>query len=100
LRLADAEDLHRIEIRTAIDRDTPIIPVPVGGAAMPRRDELPEDIRAFAQQQAIEITDSRWEYDAQRLSESVAELLEESRWREERQQREREEQERLRGSGS
>jgi hypothetical protein len=74
-KLANPEDLHRTEIRTALDRQQHIIPVLVGGGRMPRPDQLPHDISALALQQAIEISDQRWEYDAKRLSDTIAELL-------------------------
>jgi hypothetical protein len=75
LKLANPDDLHRVEIGTALERQGCIIPVLVGGARMPRPDELPDDIQALAPQQAIEISDQRWEYDAQQLSETIATLL-------------------------
>jgi hypothetical protein len=40
-RLDDPEDLVVVEIRTALDRGAWIIPVLVGGATMPSRDDLP-----------------------------------------------------------
>ena len=78
-RLADADDLHRVEIRTALERQIPIVPVLVGGVKMPRRDELPPDIQLLSQMLAVEFTDQRWDYDAQRLSDTIARLLYESR---------------------
>jgi hypothetical protein len=74
-RIADPEDLHRVEIRTALERRGRIVPVLVGRATMPRKDELPQDIQAFAEQHAIEITDRRWDQDAKELSDTIAELL-------------------------
>lgn len=78
-RLADPHDLHRVEIRTTLERGAAVLPVLVGGANMPRRDQLPGDIQALAHQQAIEISDHHWDADAQRLSSTIRELLEESR---------------------
>jgi hypothetical protein len=46
-----------------------VIPVLVGGAAMPPGAELPEDLRQLARLQAHEISDSRGEYDEGRLCE-------------------------------
>lgn len=43
-RLDRDDDLVRQELATALERGIPIIPVLVGGAALPRQDELPEDI--------------------------------------------------------
>lgn len=77
-RLDDPTDLHRIEIRTAIELGKPVVPILVGGAAMPRRDQLPEDIQQFGQSLAIEISDHHWDTDTERLSDTVRELLMES----------------------
>ncbi len=40
VRLQNPEDLHRQEIRTAIERGIQIVPVLVNGATMPRKEEL------------------------------------------------------------
>ncbi len=77
-RLQDPEDLHREEIRTAIARGVQIFPALVNGATMPPKEVLPEDIRALTRRNAVEITDTRWDYDTGRLIEKVAEALAES----------------------
>jgi hypothetical protein len=77
-RLQDPEDLHREEIRTALERGIQVFPALVNGATMPRKEQLPEDIRALTRKQAVEITDTRWDYDVGRLIEKVAEALAQS----------------------
>jgi hypothetical protein len=62
-RLQDAHDFVRVEIATALQRGTPVVPVLVCGARMPSQRELPEDIAALARRQAHELSDSRWDYD-------------------------------------
>lgn len=62
-RLQDPADLHREEIRTALERGLHIFPVLVQGATMPLKEQVPQDIRAFINRQAVEITDTRWDYD-------------------------------------
>jgi hypothetical protein len=52
-----------------------VFPVLVAGAQMPAPQQLPDDIRQLARQYAIEVTDSRWEYDTDRLSKAVANTL-------------------------
>jgi TIR domain len=74
-RVDDPEDLHREEIRTALERGVHIVPVLVNGASMPRKNELPEDIRPLVRRQAIEITDTRWDYDVGQLAEHLARVL-------------------------
>ena len=53
-RCADANDLFRAEIRTAIESKKNIIPVFVGGFKMPARESIPTDIIAIADQNGIE----------------------------------------------
>ncbi len=77
-RLHDPNDLHREEIRTALQRAIQIIPVLVNGATMPRKDDLPEDIRPLVRRQAVEITDTRWDYDVGRVIEKVEQVLADS----------------------
>jgi TIR domain len=57
-RLDDPADVHRREIATALARKgVTVIPVLVDGAAMPRSEELPDDIRALSEQQARSLAD-------------------------------------------
>jgi len=44
-RLDDPADFVRIEIETAFKRGIPIIPLLIGGAAMPHQSELPDSLR-------------------------------------------------------
>jgi len=66
-RLDDPEDFVRIEIARALARDAQVIPVLVRGAAMPREQDLPEDLRSLARRQAHEISDTRWSFDTDQL---------------------------------
>lgn len=70
-RLHDPHDLHREEIRTALERGLHIVPALVNGATMPKKQELPEDIQPLVRRNAVEITDTRWDYDVGRLVENV-----------------------------
>lgn len=75
-RLDNPGDFVRLEVETGLNRPevTPI-PVLVGGARMPRREDLPEDIRGIARRNAIELSDGRWSYDVGRLMGTLDELL-------------------------
>ena len=65
--LRNPDDFVRLEIAAALARRVPLIPVLLGGARMPKADELPEEIRDLAFRQALELSDSRWDYDVERL---------------------------------
>jgi hypothetical protein len=67
----DPEDYVRFEIETALASDVPVIPVLVEGARMPDPEKLPLSIRALAYRQAHEMSESRWNYDIERLVEVV-----------------------------
>lgn len=75
-RLDDPDDYTRLEISTALKRpDVRVIPVLVEGAAMPGSDDLPDDIKALARRNAIELTDKRWEFDVSQLVETLNKAL-------------------------
>lgn len=69
LRLHLPEDMVRLEVETALKSDKRVIPVLVEGAAMPSSTELPEVLHPLCLLNALEISDSRWEYDVGRLVE-------------------------------
>jgi len=74
-RLDDPNDFVRQEIGAALGRDVRVIPVLVDGARMPVEADLPDDLKSLARRQAHELTDSRWDYDAGRLADSIEETL-------------------------
>ena len=58
-RLMSDDDVHRREIAMALARsEVTVVPVLVDGAAMPKAEELPENIRDLIQQQSRSISDS------------------------------------------
>ena len=54
-RIDNPDDLVRVEIETAMQRDIPVIPVLVGGAEMPSQDELPDSLKPLAYRNAIRV---------------------------------------------
>lgn len=70
-RLDDPQDWIRQEIATALARDVRVIPVLLEGAAIPSTDDLPEDLRPLVRRQALDMSDSRWRGDLQRLIEAL-----------------------------
>jgi len=67
LRLADEDDFVRLEVQSALQRGMEIIPVLVDRASMPKPEELPPALASLAGRQAIEISDSRFHQDVDRL---------------------------------
>jgi Flp pilus assembly protein TadD len=54
-RLDDPADLVRIEIRSALARGVPVIPVLVGTAGMPGEQDLPEGLKGLTYRSAAEV---------------------------------------------
>lgn len=54
-RLADERDFVRIEIEAALQRDIPVIPLLVDGAAMPRPEHLPPSLCDLCYRQALTV---------------------------------------------
>jgi hypothetical protein len=66
-RLDDPNDVVAAEVSLALSGRAPVIPVLLGGAKMPNAAVLPEKLRTLARRNAFELSDSRWEYDRNRL---------------------------------
>ena len=58
-RLDDPRDHVRIEIESALQRELPVVPVLVGGAGMPREEDLPPSLSALSYINAAEIASNR-----------------------------------------
>ena len=56
---------------TALERGIRVIPVLVGGASMPKADELPPQLRKFVDCNAIAIDDSRFRQDFDNLVDAI-----------------------------
>lgn len=74
-RLDNPGDYVRLEIAMALKRRIPIIPVLVGGAAMPPVEELPDDLQRLARIQALPVSDNRWDTDVDVLIGSLKRRL-------------------------
>ena len=66
-RLDDITDFVRLETASALRRDIPVVPVLVQGATMPSADDLPDDLKALAYRNAVELTHARWDSDVELL---------------------------------
>lgn len=66
-RLDNPNDFVAIEIAEALKRNTRVIPVLVEGAKMPEAEELPASLAGLVRRNAIEVSDTRWDYDVAQL---------------------------------
>jgi hypothetical protein len=65
----------RSEIRHALARDIPVIPVLVDGARLPSEIELPADIRSLLRRQSVEVRASDFNADCGRLIGKIGDTL-------------------------
>ncbi|MGH4011042.1 MAG: tetratricopeptide repeat protein, partial [Pseudonocardiaceae bacterium] len=70
-RLDDPDDLVRLEIKSALDRDVLVIPVLVDRAAAPRRDDLPEILAPLARRHAVPLDHETFRTDMVRLIDAL-----------------------------
>jgi uncharacterized membrane protein YeaQ/YmgE (transglycosylase-associated protein family) len=70
-RIDDPQDFVRLEIATALDRNIRVIPVVVEGARMPTADELPAPLQPLARRNALDMSNTRWQFDVNRLIEGI-----------------------------
>jgi hypothetical protein len=71
-RLDDPRDYVTREIAVALANGVAVVPVLIGGAAMPRAEELPEALADLARRNAITVSDERWSFDVERLAKVLA----------------------------
>ncbi len=70
-RIDDPADFVHIEIATALTRGKRVYPVLVGGASMPTAEDLPEPLKGLSELNAVELSDTRWDYDTGRLIDTL-----------------------------
>jgi ankyrin repeat protein len=66
-RLANEDDVVRLEITTALEHGVRVVPVLLQGTSMPRSADLPGALAKLAQRQAAEIRDAHFERDLEQL---------------------------------
>ena len=74
-RLDNPDDYVRFEIQTALERGVRVIPVLVDGARPLQQQQLPSELRRLARLNALELSYSRYEYDANRLCDLIEKVL-------------------------
>jgi TIR domain len=68
-------DWVRFEIRTALERKIPVVPLLIDGTKMPKVSELPDDLRDFAFRQAATFDTEDFKHQIQRLIKSLDRLI-------------------------
>lgn len=71
-RLFMQADLVRAEVGAALSKKVTIVPVLVGGASMPRTDQLPRDLRGLSNINAITVSDRSFSIDVDVLIQTIA----------------------------
>ncbi|QHE88877.1 toll/interleukin-1 receptor domain-containing protein [Hydrogenophaga sp. BPS33] len=74
-RLEDPHDFIRLETVTALQRGIRVVPVLVGGALMPRAEDLPQDLKPLARRQAIEVSHKQWDATTAELIQALEGML-------------------------
>jgi hypothetical protein len=74
-RLGEPGDYVTFEIRTALERGLPTIPILLEGAAMPSENDLPAPIQGLARSQAIEIRHASFGRDVEELAKALYRVL-------------------------
>jgi formylglycine-generating enzyme required for sulfatase activity len=74
-RLNNPEDFVRLEVGAALGRNIRVIPALVQNASMPRSTDLPESLQKMARRNALEISDTRFHQDTDRLIEVLTRVL-------------------------
>ena len=75
LRLANPQDFVRAEIAAGLRGKIRVIPILVGGAAMPRAQDLPEDVAPLARIEALAVSDTRFHQDVAQLIEVLSAMI-------------------------
>lgn len=75
-RLLDSQnDFVRVEIRTALKRKIPVIPLLVDDADMPGEEDLPADLHPLVRRNGLEIIHNRFNTDMARLEEALKNIF-------------------------
>lgn len=74
-RLDKPDDFVRLEIRAALSRDIPVIPIYVQDASPPPEELLSEDIKALGRRQGLYLSDLHFHSDVDRLIRALNDML-------------------------
>jgi hypothetical protein len=70
-RIENPEDFVRLEVETALSRKVRVVPILVGGAQMPRLDELPATLGGLLRRHALDLPDTAFHQALERLITSI-----------------------------
>jgi hypothetical protein len=74
LRFADPNDFVGLELSLALDRGVLVVPVLVGGAVVPKAEELRGDLKPLAQRNALALNDNEFQRDVNELVNVLAKV--------------------------
>ena len=74
-RLEDPDDIVRLEIQAALDRDIRVIPILVDGATMPSPQQLPQSLAKLVRRNALSVGYESFRADVDRLGDAINRLL-------------------------
>ena len=74
-RIDDSDDPVRLEVASALARGMRVIPLLLDGATMPTEQQLPAELRPLARRNALEIGNTRFAADVERLVGALREAL-------------------------
>jgi len=74
-RIEDADDFVRLEVAAGLAKGMRVIPLLLDGAAMPAEAQLPELLRPLARRNALEIGNTRFRADVDRLVAALRDAL-------------------------
>jgi hypothetical protein len=81
-RIDNPGDYPRMEVAAALKRGVRVIPVLVGNATLPKREELPSEIAGLVDRQVLHLSREDFDADLERLMSSVARDLPRITWAE------------------
>ncbi len=74
LRLSDPNDFVGLEVSLALQRGVLVIPVLVGGAQIPKAEELRADLKPLARRNALTLNDPEFQHDADILVQTLEKI--------------------------
>ena len=74
-RLDNSDDFVRIEIASGLAQGKRVIPVLINDVAMPRAEELPEDLKPLVRRHGIYLSHERFKADAEQVIQALKQVL-------------------------